>query len=150
MRHGFQNVETEFEQIQTFVQFANKYKTDFLTPDLRHFLDMDLRDLFEFTKSKYLLEEGEQILRPKYFARIGGDCDDCTIWYLAAFLCAGVKPENLFIVLARLPGGPWEHIFCALWHEQKIIFLDNLPDSEFDKVPYAAEDMQFSRVTDYL
>lgn len=114
---------------------------------------MDFSDVCEFLRSKYLLEVGEQILRPAFFYAIGGDCDDATIFTIALFRAAGIEKKNIFIVEAKETpqSRDFVHIFCALRdpNTQKLIWFDNLPGTEFNRSAYSMKQLRITPLTDY-
>jgi hypothetical protein len=151
VRRDSVNVQTDFQQIQEFCKFAEKWKTDFALPELRHLVDTELKLIFRQIRERYNLEDGEQILRPKYFWQIGSDCDDQLIFWLSLFRFCGVPKSKILVIEARQPGDDhYEHIFAGLYNAGEIIFLDCLPDSEFNKIPYSENDVRVSLMSDYV
>lgn len=145
-------VETEFDQIKAFVKFAWKWQVDFFTPELRHFLNQDLQKTFDFVVSKYTLEDGEQILRPLYFAQIGSDCDDGLIFWLSLMMASHYPLKDLMIVeVKESPKDDYYcHVFAALRLGKKIIYLDNLPGSRFGVVDYEDDQMRMRPASRFL
>lgn len=154
MQHEILYAESSFDQIRIFCEFAEKHKTDFQLPGMRKFLEMPLSELCKFVRSKYLRESGEQILRPIYFAKIGSDCDDGTIFIISCFLAAGIQKKDIYIVEAK--ENPQEkeyvHIFCALKDpiNGKMLWLDNLPGTEFNRLGYSMAQIRITPLTDYI
>jgi Holliday junction resolvase len=152
MREDITEVETEFEQVQRFVQFADRWKSDFRLAEMRHFLTQDLEKTFAFVVSRYTLEEDEQILRPLYFARIGSDCDDQFIFWVALMLAVNFPKKDLLAVEVKETSKEdiYCHILAALRIGGKIIFLDGLPGSQFGKVDYEADQMRIRSIEKFL
>lgn len=154
MRQKTYQVSTPTEQIATFCQFAEKFKSDYLTDELEPIRSWSLRELWRQIQARYLREQGEQIIRPLYYWRdgVGGDCDDATIQFMAYFRAAGVPPENIIICEAREPQNDYySHIFAALQNDDgSIIWLDNLPESRFNVLDYPGELVRLTRMVDYL
>lgn len=154
MRHEIRYVNTTQEQIELFCRFARDHQTDFKLPHMKKFLKMDFQQLCNFVTSKYLRETGEQILRPAFFAEIGSDCDDATIFLIALFLAAGIDEKDILIVEAKESPNEKEyvHIFCALKDPNtgKPIWFDNLPGTEFNRIPYSMKQLRITPLTDYL
>lgn len=126
---------------------------------MRQFLDMPFPQIFEFVKRQYTLEQGEQIIRPKYYYELSqkgypsGDCDDGTIFIVALFLCAGYPAEKIIICEAKESATDRDycHIFAAIETQSgQRIYFDNLPQSKFNQLDYAANCMRFSRVSEYI
>lgn len=120
--------------------------------EMRHFLTQDLKETFDFVVEKYTLEEDEQILRPLFFARIGSDCDDGFIFWVAALLAADVPAKNILAVEVKENSKEdyYCHIFAALRLGEKIIYLDNLPGSKFGKVDYEQDQMRIRSIDRFL
>jgi len=145
------SVETEDEQISLFCRFAEQYKSDFDLPELRPIQKMKMKAIFDFVIDRYTQEEGEQIFRPLFFARIGGDCDDGAIFWWALLRWAGVPPAEILVCEAREPGEKlYGHIFAGVIHNGKKIYLDNLPGCTFGKLDYPASQLRVTRMSDYL
>lgn len=109
-------VYTPFQQVREFCRFAKKHSIDWQRGALRKYLDADLYDIWREVQKKYLLEQGEQILRPFYFMKVGGDCDDQCIALTSLFLAVGCSPHNIFICEAKevATDEHYCHIFCAI------------------------------------
>jgi len=114
---------------------------------------MRFGELRKFLRKKYLLEEGEQILRPKIYAEIGGDCDDAFIFVSSLMLFSGVNPRNIYAVEARADSdSEWTHILCAVddGHGGKVYF-DCLPGSIGDAEKYyGKENLRARRLSEFL
>lgn len=144
-------MQTEEQQVRLFCRFAEQYKTDFDLPQLRHIQKMKMGEIFNFVIERYTQEEGEQILRPAFFASIGGDCDDGSIFWWALLRWAGVPASDILVCEAREPGEDlYCHIFAGVVHEEKKIFLDNLPGCRFGKADYPAAQLRVTRMSNYL
>lgn len=150
-------VYTDFEQVQRFVRFANKYKTDFLRSDMQQFLDMPMCKLFDFVRGQYTLEEGEQIIRPMHYANLAekgyqsGDCDDATIFLVSLWL--NILPADQILICEAKQEAQDEnycHIFMAVEINGKRIYFDNLPESQFNKLDYRPNCLRITRAADYL
>jgi hypothetical protein len=146
-------VHSPFEQIQVFCQFAETYKDDYLTDFLAPIRTWPLRKFFNEIKKRYCREVGEQILRPLYYWQdgVGGDCDDASIQYMSFFRAAGISPDKIIICEAREPENDYySHIFIALARGYERIWLDNLPNSQFNRLDYPGELVRLSLMSDYL
>lgn len=145
---------TPFEQVQAFCRFAEKFKSDFFTDELSAIRTWSLEKLFREIRARYLREQGEQIIRPLYYWQdgVGGDCDDASIQYMAYFRAAGIPPEKIIVCEAREPQNDYySHIFTALEKDDgSLIWLDNLPESKFNRLDYPPELVRLSRMSDYL
>lgn len=148
------HVHTEREQVERFVKFAREFRSDFYSLDMRHFLSLPLPEIHKFVCRQYTLEEGEQLIRPKYYyalAQAGfksGDCDDGTIFIASLLMAAGVPYDQIKIIEVKQNASDenYCHIFCA-WNS---IYMDNLPDSIFNVNPYAKNRIRETTAADYL
>lgn len=139
--------------MREFCKFAKKYSTDYLQTPLSKYLDADLYDVWKIVQSKYLVEQGEQILRPFYFFQVGGDCDDQCIALTALLLAAGCNPHNIFICEAKENARDehYCHIFCAIANPRGgVVWLDALPESRFNELDYSDDCLKITRMSDYL
>ena len=146
-------VYTPFQQVKEFCRFAKKYSSDFHKAPLSKYLDADLHDVWKIVQKKYLMEQGEQILRPYYFDQVGGDCDDQCIFLTSLFLAVGCSPHNIFICEAKEveTDEHYCHIFCAIADPRGgVVWLDALPGSEFNRLDYPQECVKITRMSDYL
>ena len=146
-------VYTPFQQVREFCRFAKKHSIDWQRGDLRKYLDADLYDIWKDVQKKYLLEQGEQILRPYYFMKVGGDCDDQCIALTSLFIAVGCSPHNIFICEAKevATDEHYCHIFCAIADPRGgVIWLDALPESEFNRLDYPQDCLKITRMSDYL
>lgn len=154
MRENRIAVSTPMEQLETFCQFAEKHKGDYLTEYLAPIRAWSLKQLFTEIRARYLREQGEQIIRPLYYWQdgVGGDCDDASIQYMAYFRAAGIPPEKIIVCEAREPQNDYySHIFTALEKDDgSLIWLDNLPESKFNRLDYPPELCRFTRMSEYL
>lgn len=123
-------------------EFAFKYANDIrkVVPQIEIGWGQDklsmatARDLFYYLQNRYVLEEEEQFLRPKYFAMIGGDCDDQMIFALAFYKFFRLSNEKVFIHESGQTSDLMTHIYCSVdLLEGKAIF-DALPENEFGNV----------------
>lgn len=150
MNHSTEIVKTTREQIRAFCRFASEFKNDHAGTK---FPDMPFEELRKFLKKKYLLEEGEQILRPKIFAAIGGDCDDAFIFCASLLLFCGVPAKNIYAVEARADkDSEWTHILCAVADGQGgKIYLDCLPESIADAEEfYGTENLRARSLAEFI
>ena len=150
MAHETETVQTTRQQIAVFCKWAMQYREDFAGTN---FPDMPASELRKFLKKKYTLEEGEQILRPKIFAAIGGDCDDAFIFVTALMLFCGVDRRHIFAVEARGDSdSEWTHILCAVSDGAGgKIYFDCLPESWDDAEKfYGEENLRARRISEYL
>lgn len=146
-------VYTPFQQVKEFCRFAKQYSIDFQRKPLSKYLDADIYDVWKMVQSKYLLEQGEQILRPFYFEQVGGDCDDQCIFLTSLFLAVRCSPHNIFICEAkeREEDEHYCHIFCAIADPRGgVIWLDALPESKFNQLDYPDNCLKITRMSDYL
>ena len=146
-------VYTPFQQVREFCRFAKKHSIDWQRGSLRKYLDADLYDIWREVQKKYLLEQGEQILRPFYFMKVGGDCDDQCIALTSLFLAVGCSPHNIFICEAKEVATEehYCHIFCAIADPRGgVIWLDALPESEYNRLDYPENCLKITRMSDYL
>lgn len=146
-------VYTPFQQVKEFCRFAKQYSNDFQRKPLSKYLDADIYDVWKDVKKKYLMEQGEQILRPFYFDQVGGDCDDQCIFLTSLFLAVGCSPHNIFICEAKEKPTDehYCHIFCAIADPRGgVIWLDALPESEFNRLDYPQDCVKITRMSDYL
>jgi hypothetical protein len=146
-------VYTPFQQVREFCRFAKKYSSDYNQKPLSKYLDADLYDVWKTVQDKYLLEQGEQILRPFYFFQVGGDCDDQCIALTSLFLAVGCSPHNIFICEAkeRASDEHYCHIFCAIADPKGgVIWLDALPESKYNQLDYPESCLKITRMSDYL
>lgn len=154
MRHDIVTAKTTTEQIKIFCEFADQFKTDFYEKPLLKFLDLPFVSVCAFLREKYCLEDGEQILRPKYFYAIGSDCDDALIFTLGLFLAAEIPKEFIYIVEAKESASATDfvHIFCALFDPKtkKYIWFDNLPGTDFNKLNYSMDQIRITPLTKYI
>ena len=153
MREVKINASTPFEQVQAFCRFAEKFKSDFFSDELSAIRTWSLEKLLREIRARYLREQGEQIIRPLYYwlDGVGGDCDDATVQYMAYFRACRVPAQNIIVSEAREPENDYyTHIFCALETEKGLIILDNLPESQFNRLDYPPELCRFTRMSEYL
>lgn len=151
-------VTTDEEQVRLFMQFAEKYKSDFYEPPLSQFQTADARDVFKWLIKNYRREVGEIIVRPKiYFEMVqkvghGLDCDDATIFWCALLRSVDVPAEKIYIAEVADEKDPESfcHIFCGVKVGQDIVWLDNLPGCIYGRHFYNPELMQVTRMSDYL
>lgn len=151
-------VKTDFEQVQLFCTWAEKFKNDFHREPLNKFLNMDIEKVFQWLIKNYHTENGEVILRPKIYYDMtvknghALDCDDAFIFMAALLRCAGVKKQDLLVVEVAEPEDLTEyvHIFPALNMPGKFLWLDNLPGCKFGKLNYARERVRVTRFSDYV
>ncbi len=146
-------VYTPFQQVREFCRFAKKHSIDWQRGDLRKYLDADLYDIWKDVQKKYLLEQGEQILRPYYFMKVGGDCDDQCIALISLFISVGCSPHNIFICEAKevATDEHYCHIFCAIADPRGgVIWLDALPESQYNRLDYPQNCLKITRMSDYL
>jgi hypothetical protein len=147
-------VYTPFQQVKEFCKFAEMYKSDFYRDDMKKFMMMDLDKMYKYVLSKYTTEEGEQILRPWYYNKIGGDCDDATIWYIALFLACGISKNLIYIVEAKKneSDDSYCHIFCALYDpkNKNMIWIDNLSGTTYGNLKYPQSRIKITPLTDYI
>ena len=139
--------------MREFCRFAKKHSIDWQRGDLRRYLDADLYDIWRDVQKKYLLEQGEQILRPYYFMKVGGDCDDQWIALTSLFLAVGCSPHNIFICEAKevATDEHYCHIFCAIADPRGgVIWLDALPECAFNRLDYPDNCLKITRMSDYL
>jgi len=150
MSHTTETVRTTSEQIKVFCRWASEFRNDHAGTE---FPDMPFEELRKFLRKKYLLEDGEQILRPKIFAQIGGDCDDAFIFITSLLLFCGVHPRNIFAVEARGDrDSEWTHILCAVDDgDGRKIYFDCLPESIADAEKfYGKENLRARSVANYI
>jgi len=154
MRHEIVYADTAHDQIKIFCEMADEFKTDFQFEEMKKFLTMDFEKVCAFLRSKYLREQGEQILRPYYFYKIGSDCDDAFCFTVSLWLAAGVPKSDIYVVEAkeRDTDKNYCHIFCALKNPKsgKLIWFDNLPGTEFNRLDYPRERIRATPLTDYI
>jgi len=150
-------VETDFEQVQAFCQFAEKYKSDFLMPKMKHFLEMDVKDVYKWVVNAYSLEQDEINLRPAiYFDMVQQtgkalDCDDAFIFWVALLRCAGVSKDDILVCEAQENGrGDYCHIFAAVNVGGKTIWLDNLPGTAYGVLSYPKSWVRVTRLSEYI
>ena len=146
-------VYTPFQQVREFCRFAKKHSIDWQRGDLRKYLDADLYDIWKDVQKKYLLEQGEQILRPYYFMKVGGDYDDQCIALISLFISVGCSPHNIFICEAKevATDEHYCHIFCAIADPRGgVIWLDALPESQYNRLDYPQNCLKITRMSDYL
>jgi len=153
MRHRIVSVNSQREQVQLFVRFANKYKSDFHTHALQEFFNYDIKTIWRFVQSKYLLETEEQIIRPLFYAQVGGDCDDGFIFVVSFLLAGGISPDKIFVVEVKenYQDDFYCHIFPVVQDTRgRMIWLDNLPQSRFNKLDYSENLINITPVSEYL
>lgn len=154
MQHKILYAKTPFEQIQIFCEMAEDYQGDFQFPEMKKFLTMDFKNVCAFLRSKYLREQGEQILRPYYFYKIGSDCDDAFCFMVALWLAAGVPKSDIYVCEAKESETDknYCHIFAALKDPKsgKMIWFDNLPGTEFNRLDYPLSRVRVTPLTDYI
>ena len=146
-------VYTPFQQVKEFCRFAKQYSSDFQRKPLSKYLDADIYDVWKDVQKKYLMEQGEQILRPFYFDQVGGDCDDQCIFLTSLFLAVGCSPHNIFICEAKEKPTDehYCHIFCAIADPRGgVIWLDALSESKFNQLDYPDNCLKITRMSDYL
>lgn len=153
MRHGIESVDSQADQVRLFVQFAAKHSSDFNTHALAEFFNYDIKTIWRFVQSKYLLETEEQIIRPLFYAQVGGDCDDGFIFIVSFLLAGGISPDKIFVVEAKenFSDDYFCHIFPAVKDERgRMIWLDNLPQSKFNRLDYSENLIKITPVSKYL
>lgn len=151
-------VDSDADQVGLFMQFAEKYKNDFASPEMQKFADADAEQVFKWIIENYREEEGEIIVRPKIYYDLvmrtgqGLDCDDATIFWCALLRFVGVPPEKILIAEVAEENAPGEyvHIFCGVCFNGSIVWLDNLPGSVFGKHKYDERLMHVALMSDYL
>lgn len=151
-------VKTDFEQVQLFCQWAEKYKSDFHKEPLRKFWSYDLKDVFTWLIDNYHTERGEIILRPLLYYNMvqekghALDCDDAFIFMSSMLRSIGVKKSDLYVVEVSEPPklDEYVHIFPALQMPQKILWLDNLPGCKYGKLHYPRECVRLTKFSDYV
>jgi len=151
-------VKSEFEQVQVFCMWAEKWKGDFHRSPLKQFQQMDLEDVFQWLIDSYHTEEGEIILRPKLYYEMvqreghALDCDDAFIFMTSLLRSVGVAKKNILVCEVAEPEEPEEyvHIFPALQMPEKILWLDNLAGCKFGKLRYPRELVRITRFSDYV
>lgn len=118
-------LDTEKEIIEFFVNFAWYWNRD-----LDNFPDFDLDQLFQYCQVRYKLVSGEQVIRPRFYENIGGDCDNCLVFVLSFLFNKYGKQwvqKNVAIVEAgRLD---FSHIFLTVGN----ITFDPTPPLSFDE-----------------
>ena len=153
------NVQTNFEQIQAFCRLAEKYKSDFNLPELKHFQTQDMKKTFQWVVDHYQREVGEQIFRPKLYFELtktgkGSDCDDGFIWWASLMRSVSLPASEIFVVEAKenADDEDYVHIFAAVKNPKtgKMIWLDNLPGCEFGKLDYESDRVKISTMAEYL
>lgn len=151
-------VNSDEDQVQVFMQFAEKYKGDFDLPQMKKFTDADAEKVFNWIIKNYREEEGEIIVRPSIYYDLvlktgqGLDCDDATIFWCALLRNVGVPPERILIAEVAEESAPDEyvHIFCGVEFQGGVVWLDNLPGSVFGKINYDQRLMHVAPMSDYL
>lgn len=150
MRVFSYSIETEFEQVALFVKWAIKYSSVWhrFCPE---YLQWSIEDMYRRLQSLYTREEGEQILRPDYTIRIGGDCDDLFICIVSWWLALGVPLNKIYVVLARRRGeSDYTHIYPALLENVGLVHYDMLPDKNITLFPEKNIETIIKPVTSYL
>jgi len=142
------NVNSESEQLKLFVNLAVKYQDDW-NELINYFSDFE--EIFKFTIAKYTREEGEQILRPKYYYQVGGDCDDQFIFLTSLLLWFGIRPENIYLALASWNNGEtFEHVYAMFKQNRAIYSLDALPENELGKVAHLKRIVRYWPITEFV
>ena len=100
-----------------------KYFTDL------KFSELSLEDAYKYCQQKYAREKEETFMRPDVFKKIGGDCDDQTIFITCLLLCRGVPEDKIIWVICGQ--NRYTHIFLIYNQGQKM-FFDMLPDRSFN------------------
>lgn len=146
LTHNIRTVATGKQQIAAFLRFAYRFRNDHSTLE---FKDMSFDTLRKFLQSAYKLEEGEQILRSRYFWALGGDCDDAAIFCWALMFHERIPFDKILVCEARAHSGQgFTHIFAGL--ENPVgddIFFDCLKEYDGD---YADENLRITRASDYV
>ena len=157
MRREVFTVKTDFDQVQLFCQWAEKFKSDFHREPLNAFLSYDLKRVFDWLIENYHTENGEVILRPLLYWQMvqdkghGLDCDDAFIFMASMLRAVGVKKKDIFVVEVSEPPAldEYVHIFPALQMPGKILWLDNLPGCKFGNLNYARECVRLTKFSEY-
>jgi len=88
--------------------------------------------VFGYAQLMYLREEGEQLLKPLFFAQVGGDCDDQVIFFISFFAFIDLPPQMINLVEGAFGDSGFTHIFTEIVNgDRGSIFLDPLPDTRF-------------------
>jgi len=152
------HVETDFEQVQLFCKWAERYKSDFDFEPLKRFQSANLRDVFNFLIANYHEEEGEVILRPQLYydmtQRLGHglDCDDAFIFMTSLLRSVNVSKSRILVVEVSEPPelSDYVHIYPAIQFRKSVLHLDNLPGSKYGFVNYDKAQMRVTRFSDYV
>lgn len=112
------------DHLRLFKNKAWEYRNDwnYILPRL------SVKEILPFMISKYRLVEGEQIIRPIHFYKVGGDCDNQLVFLLAYFYFVfGREVEkDLYFVTVDFHNG-MSHIFLEFKNNDDTISFDALP-----------------------
>lgn len=124
------------QNLPVMKKYAVEYQGDI--PKTKRPLTMQAaQKLFHFLQSRYVLEEGEQFLRPEFFALIGGDCDDQAIYCASYYIAHGVDTRNIYFAeISNSPTGEYHHIYTLVDLGSHVIHFDALPDRRFNQPVY--------------
>ncbi len=149
MRMFKYSIETTYEQIALFLKWAVKYSI--VWQRYPEYLGWSTENIYRRLQSLYTREEGEQILRPDYTIRIGGDCDDQFICLVSWWLALGVSANRIYVVLARRRGeSEYTHIYPALLENGLLYHYDMLPNKNITLIPDEKIETIIKPITAYL
>ena len=125
------------DHLRLFKNKAWEYKDDWNYISKR----LSTTEILPFMISKYKLVDGEQIIRPIHFYKVGGDCDNQLVFLLAYFYFEyGRQVErDLHFVTVDFHNG-MSHIFLEYKDDSETISFDALPlkynytEKDIDKI----------------
>jgi hypothetical protein len=122
------NVKNHLESLKIIKSMCEKYYKD--CEDIR-VKNMTINGLYNFARSKYLLEKQETFIRPYIFIDRGGDCDCQTIFVTSWMINKGLDKKN--IVWEICGQKQITHIFPIFTIADVEFYFDMLPKRKYDE-----------------
>lgn len=144
MAYKIINLNTNREVLKVIKEMAYTYKSDVSNYIIPYENTTALLTwLFNYCLPKYVLVEGEQIIRPKFFIKIGGDCDNICLYILAVlyYYRPDLIPLTSFVE-ATANGDNYDHLFLSV----DGIWIDPVPPIKYLNERYPFKKIQFHPV----
>lgn len=166
MRYRKFSVTTTREQIETFANFAVQTQNQIIPVlEMRFGFIPQLKQVWKWVQSKYVLFTEESLIAPVYFPVTGGDCDVQMCFFIGYLRSVRKIPdEKIYIIEAsEKDTNYYGHIFCGFGlaetlgqkiealknNSTNFIKLDALPGLKFNHT-FSWQSTRFWRLSDVL